>query len=158
MSAVFKKLNLKDQNDIVVLDAPASFEPEIAALQDVAVRRNVDEVERVRFSLAFVTKQEQIDALAGKIARKMDGDVVVWFAYPKGTSKRYTCDFNRDTGWDALGAAGFEPVRQVAIDEDWSALRFRRVEYIKKLTRSKLDAMSEAGQKRVAQQGENTSS
>mgnify|MGYP005835701873 CR=1 FL=1 len=29
-----------------------------------------------------------------------------------------------------------EPVRQVAIDEDWSALRFRRVEYIKTMTRS----------------------
>jgi len=27
--------------------------------------------------------------------------------------------------------AGFDSVRQVAIDEDWSALRFRRVEYIK---------------------------
>jgi hypothetical protein len=34
-----------------------------------------------------------------------------------------------------LGDAGFEPVRQVAIDEDWSALRFRRVEYIKSMTR-----------------------
>ncbi len=26
---------------------------------------------------------------------------------------------------------GFDTVRQVAIDEDWSALRFRRVEFIK---------------------------
>jgi hypothetical protein len=30
-----------------------------------------------------------------------------------------------------MRAAGFDTVRQVAIDEDWSALRFRRVEYIK---------------------------
>lgn len=28
-------------------------------------------------------------------------------------------------------AAGFRPIRQVAIDEDWSALRFRRVEFVK---------------------------
>jgi len=55
----------------------------------------------------------------------------LWFAYPQGTSKRYTCEFNRDTGWSALRSAGFDTVRQVAIDEDWSALRFRRVEYIK---------------------------
>jgi hypothetical protein len=34
-----------------------------------------------------------------------------------------------------LGAAGFEPVRMVAVDEDWSALRFRRVGFIKTLTR-----------------------
>ena len=36
-----------------------------------------------------------------------------------------------DTGWNALKAAGFEIVCAIAIDEDWTALRFRRVEYIK---------------------------
>ncbi len=46
-----------------------------------------------------------------------------------------------------LGAAGFEPVRMVAIDEDWSALRFRRVEHIKKMTRS--FAMTDAGKEKV---------
>jgi len=34
-----------------------------------------------------------------------------------------------------MGKAGFEPVRMVAIDEDWSALRFRRVEFIKTMNR-----------------------
>jgi hypothetical protein len=158
VSAVFKKLNLKDQSEIVVIGAPASFEPELASLQGVAVRRSLDEVERVQFSLAFVTKQEQSDALAGPIAARIEGDAVVWFAYPKASSKRYTCDFNRDRGWDSLGAAGFEPVRQVAIDADWSALRFRRVEYIKKLTRSSLGAISEAGQQRIAAQAKDTPS
>ena len=42
----------------------------------------------------------------------------------KGTSKKYKCDFNRDTGWDELKAAGFDTVRAVAIDEDWTGLRF----------------------------------
>jgi hypothetical protein len=69
------------------------------------------------------------------LAGKIKGDGLVWFAYPKGTSKKYTCDFNRDTGWSALGALGFEPVRMVAIEQNWSALRFRRIEYIKTMTR-----------------------
>ena len=86
--------------------------------------------------LAFVTTQVQVDTLARDVAQATSGDAVVWFAYPKQSSKRYRCDFNRDTGWAALGTAGFEPVRQVAVDEDWSALRFRRVEFIKKLTRA----------------------
>ena len=34
-----------------------------------------------------------------------------------------------------MGDAGFEPVRMVAIDEDWSAVRFRRVEFIKTMNR-----------------------
>jgi hypothetical protein len=81
--------------------------------------------------LAFVTRKSEVDALAPLVAARAQGDAIVWFAYPKGTSKRYSCDFNRDTGWEALKAEGFDTVRAVAIDEDWSALRFRRIEYIK---------------------------
>jgi len=76
-------------------------------------------------------KQSEVDALAPKIAARAEGDATVWFAYPKGTSKKYTCDFNRDTGWAKLKKAGFDTVRAIAIDEDWTALRFRRVEFIK---------------------------
>ena len=47
----------------------------------------------------------------------------------------YKCDFNRDTGWSVLKSAGFDTVRAVAIDEDWSALRFRRAEFIKSTSR-----------------------
>ena len=45
-------------------------------------------------------------------------------AYPKVSSKKYTTDYNRDSGWNLLGEWGMEPVRQVAIDQDWSALAF----------------------------------
>jgi hypothetical protein len=34
-----------------------------------------------------------------------------------------------------LKAAGFDTVRAIAIDEDWSALRFRRTEFIKSTKR-----------------------
>lgn len=37
--------------------------------------------------------------------------------------------------WGALGEAEFEGVRLVAIDEDWSALLFRRIEFIKSIAR-----------------------
>src|SRR5216684_887300 len=110
-SALFTKLNLKDQSEIVVLNAPQSFETEL---------------------------EKKINKLA-------QGDAVVWFAYPKSTSKRYKCEINRDTGWSALGAVGFESVRLVAIDEDWSAKRLRRVEFIKTMKRDSAYAMSRAG-------------
>ena len=70
-------------------------------------------------------------AAAAKLLPKAVGDAIVWLAYPKGTSKRYQCEFNRDNGWAAIEAAGFESVRMVAIDDDWSALRFRRSEFVK---------------------------
>jgi hypothetical protein len=78
-----------------------------------------------------VTRQAELDKLIPQIVKRAKGDAIVWFAYPKGTSKKLTCDFNRDTGWKKLKKAGFDTVRAVAIDEDWSALRFRRVEFIK---------------------------
>ena len=38
-----------------------------------------------------------------------------------------------------------EGVRAVAVDENWSALRFRQPKYIKSLTRDKSRTMSEEG-------------
>lgn len=150
MAGVFPKLNLKDQAEILVLNAPASFEPELAALRGVRVARAAGEVKTITFALAFGTRQAEVDAFAKLVARQAPGDAVIWFAYPKGTSQRYSCEFNRDTGWAALGRAGFEPVRQVAIDADWSALRFRRTEFIKSLTRDKRMALSKAGRARTS--------
>ena len=149
MASVFGKLNLKDQKRILVVNAPASFEPELKALRGVAIDRDVKAADGIEFSLAFVTKQNEVDTLGKAVAKKAQGDAVVWFAYPKGSSKKYKSEINRDSGWKVLGEGGFEPVRMVAIDEDWSAVRFRRVEFIKNLTRGKEHRMSAEGKARA---------
>jgi hypothetical protein len=143
MATVFAKLNLKDHKKIVVLDSPSSFESELAALEGVEVIRELKKAKQVTFSLAFVTTPDEIEALAHKLALKAEGDAIVWFAYPKGTSKRYKSQIGRDNGWNVLGHEGFEPVRMVAIDEDWSAKRFRRTSFIKNMTRPKIYRLTE---------------
>jgi hypothetical protein len=150
MLSTFQKLNLKDQSHILVLNGPESFEPELATLHGVTVLRKLQGPGDIGFALAFVTKQQEVDALAKAISKRAKGDAVVWFAYPKGSSKRYKSEINRDTGWKVLGEEGFEPVRMVAIDEDWSAVRFRRAEFIKTLTRAKEHRMSAQGKARTA--------
>jgi hypothetical protein len=135
VTSVFAKLNLKTQREIAVFNAPSSFETELSRLEGVKILRNPKKPKRIQFALAFATQQAELDRLSTILPAESEGDVVLWFAYPKGTSKRYTCEFNRDTGWHIIRAAGFDSVRQVAIDEDWSALRFRRLEYIKNSTR-----------------------
>jgi len=145
---MFQKLNLKDQKQILVLNAPESFEPELKALRGITVQRDLKSASPIEFSLAFVTTQKEVDTLGKAIAKKAGGDAVVWFAYPKGSSKKYKSGINRDSGWKVLGDAGFEPVRMVAIDEDFSAVRFRRVEFIKTLTRGKEHRMSAQGRAR----------
>jgi hypothetical protein len=95
------------------------------------MRRIVD-ASTVAFALAFVTRQAEVDQLSQALSARAPGDALLWFAYPKSTSKRYHCEVNRDSGWERLRRAGFDSVRQVAIDADWTALRFRREEFIKR--------------------------
>jgi hypothetical protein len=152
MDAVFKKMNFKSAQNVVVINAPQSFEANIDAMQGLtAFVRDFKHVEKTDFALAFCTTQAEVDSIATEAASKLEGDGFLWFAYPKGTSKRYKCEFNRDNGWTLLGSFGFEGVRMVAIDEDWSALRFRRVSYIKTMIRS--FAMTDEGKQKV---GKNT--
>jgi len=68
-----------------------------------------------------VTKQdlESLDAVFDA-AR---ADRLAWIGYPKGG--KLGTDLNRDTLVGAVASKGVQPVRQVSIDETWSALRFR---------------------------------
>jgi hypothetical protein len=152
MSAVFKKLQLKDQPEILVLNAPPSFEAEIAQLAGVTAKRAASAVKEVAFSLAFVTTEPEIDKVVSAIAKKCADDPVVWFAYPKGSSRNYTSQLKRDDGWASLGRAGFEPVRMISIDEDWTAVRFRKPQFIKTMTRGIEHVKSKEGRRKVAQQ------
>jgi hypothetical protein len=150
MNAIFKKMNYKDQAQVFVINAPESFKKEMDEMKMLtAITTSLAGAKEVGFIVAFVTKQKEVDDIAKKVAPQIIGDGLLWLAYPKGTSKKYKCEFNRDTGWTELGKQGFEPVRMVAIDEDWSALRFRRAENIKTMTRS--FAITKTGKKKVAE-------
>lgn len=136
MNPIFAKLNYKAQSELAIINAPDEFFPMMDDMRSLAtIVTDVQQIEQGEFAIAFVKTQQEVDSVSALLAQKIKGDGLVWFAYPKGSSKKYTCDFNRDTGWSTLGALGFEPVRMVAIDENWSALRFRRIEYIKTMTR-----------------------
>lgn len=152
MTPLFKKLNLGTQTTIHVLSAPESFETELQALTGalggLKLQRRV--TGPVTFALAFVKTLADVEKATEQLTSRAADDAILWMVYPKGSSKRYTCEFNRDTGWKRLGDAGYEPVRQVAIDEDWSALRFRKAEFIKTMTRSASSALSSTGRKKAS--------
>ncbi len=149
MIPLFTKLNMGTADVLLVLNAPESFNAALSQLAAVTVRRAATATMKVPFVIGFATTIAERDRISATMARVADGDAVVWMAYPKGTSKKYRCEFNRDGDWSVLGDAGFEPVRQVAIDEDWSALRFRRVEHIKSLQRNNAMAISLEGKRRT---------
>jgi hypothetical protein len=146
ITPVFKKLNFKDQSEILIQNAPASFKPEIKAISALASVSTVTKSKH-DFLLFFVSTLKEINT-AIKVIEKNKTEAVIWFAYPKQSSKKYTCEFNRDTGWQAIGDIGLEPVRQIAVDEDWSALRFKKPEQIKKMIRRESMTLTKAGKEK----------
>lgn len=131
---LFKKLNYKQNLPIYCLNAPAQF-LDYCLNAGITLQTSVEHVQAIHFALAFVDTQEALTAAADCLIPLLEGDAIIWFCYPKMSSKKYSGTINRDQGWEAVGKYGLEPVRQVAIDDDWSALRFRKVDHIKKLTR-----------------------
>ena len=130
MTTVFSKLNLKDQETVVVINSPQSFEDELRQLRGVKIVRDMQGSKSVEFAIVFVTQLKEVERAARDLIKRSVDDAVLWFAYPKGTSKNLESEVNRDTGWEVLRSAGYDSVRLVAIDADWSALRFRRKVYI----------------------------
>lgn len=150
MNALFKKLNFRDQKGILVLNYPDSFTKEVEEMSsETSFLFGIKQAKEIGFAIIFVKKKIEIEEAIASIP-KLAGDATLWFCYPKGTSKNYKCDFNRDTGWSALGEYGLEPVRMVSIDDDWSALRFRKVEYIKNMSRRENTALTKEGKLKIA--------
>jgi hypothetical protein len=74
--------------------------------------------------LAFVRMQADLEGPDAQTAiAAAREDRLAWIAYPKAGA--LGTDLNRDRLAAAVTALGAQPVRQVAIDGTWSALRFR---------------------------------
>jgi len=73
--------------------------------------------------LVFVTDRAALDARRDTIVAAASADRLTWVAYPK--AGQLGTDLHRDTLAAGLTSHGVRPVRQVSLDDVWSALRFR---------------------------------
>lgn len=151
MTPLFKKLQLPSfLDEILILNEPEGFCKELDKLKDITIKESLIQVSEVDFALIFVTEKQQIENRIETVYPKLIGDAVLWFAYPKKSSKKYSSEITRDQGWGVLGDYNLEPVRQIAIDEDWSALRFRKVHFISSMSRKKEFALSSVGKEKTS--------
>jgi hypothetical protein len=109
-----KKLNLKPGMTVRVLGKPAGV-----GLDDVATSSSA----RADAVLVFVKKLADVDAKCAPVVAAAKQDRVAWIAYPK--AGQLATDLNRDILWRYLLAQGIQGVRQIALDDVWSAMRFR---------------------------------
>jgi hypothetical protein len=132
MDNILKKLRYGDQNRIAVLNAPEEFRERInGLLPEVMIDTEINARYLYDFMIVFTPASADVEKLGPACIHNLSDDGKLWLAYPKGRSHKYTTDINRDHGWDTVTETGFRPVSQVAIDDDWSALRFRNSKYIK---------------------------
>jgi len=123
---ITKKLNMKPGQRLWVLNPPEDFQQILDGV-DITAEGSAP-AEAV---LLFVGSLAELKASAPGGLGAVDRKGLMWIAYPKSSSGVKT-DINRDTLWEAMKPSGWRPVRQVALDGTWSALRFRPAEDVDK--------------------------
>jgi hypothetical protein len=137
MDNILKKLRYGHQDRIAVLNAPEEFRERInGLLPEVKIDAEINARYLYDFMIVFTPASADVEKLGPACIHNLSDDGKLWLAYPKGKSRKYTTDINRDRGWDTVTETGFRPVSQVAIDDDWSALRFRNSKYIKQVKKN----------------------
>ncbi len=132
MKGLLSKLNYKGQLRIAVINAEQTFYKAVAReLKGVITDDDIDQRCPYEFMILFVKSAEDVDLLAPVALHNLTADGVLWFCYPKKSSNNYSSNLERDKGWKALNEAGFYGIRMVSVDDDWSAMRFRNIRFIK---------------------------
>jgi hypothetical protein len=73
--------------------------------------------------LVFVLDHADLELRRPMLVEAAAQDRLTWLAYPK--AGKLGTDLNRDRIAEGFVGSSVRPVRQVALDEIWSALRFR---------------------------------
>jgi hypothetical protein len=134
MQTLVEKLNYKGHRRIALLNAEEEFFKLISSdLKDVIIDREIDQRCPYGFILVFVKNISDVEQVSPIILHNLMADGILWYCYPKKSSKKYKSDLDRDHGWDVLTESGLAGIRLISIDEDWSAFRFRNRKYIKSL-------------------------
>jgi hypothetical protein len=126
MLDIIKKIKFKGSG--IVLNAPLIIEVE---LKKLGLKTTLSKGIKNTDTLIFINNNNEfLDFLKNEL-ENIEFDSVLWFAYPKGTSKIKT-DINRDTIRVTGEEFGLKTVSAISIDETWSALRFRPIDKVGK--------------------------
>jgi Bacteriocin-protection, YdeI or OmpD-Associated len=125
INSLHKKLKLKPNQKIAVINKPADFEPTIATLPEGAklVKSYSSKCDVIFW---FVKKADEVEAAQQEVLSALSNTNVIWIAYPKGTSGMQS-DLNRDKGWEPiLARKDISFIAYIAFNEVWSTFCIRR--------------------------------
>ena len=115
---IAKKLHLKPGMRVAVANAPPGF-----SLKSPGVTVGKSLKGDLDLALLFATMQTELKALWPSLLASVKQEGAVWVAYPKKNS-----GIASDLGmgeWDATKGSDWNPVAMIAIDDAWSAVRYK---------------------------------
>ena len=117
-----KKLGIKENSRIGLVNAPKDFESELGELPDGAtfVKRMTNSLDIILF---FVLKERELAQNFSRLAQKLVANGMLWIAWPKKSSGVAT-----DLSFERVQRIGLDgglvDVKICAVDETWSGLKF----------------------------------
>jgi hypothetical protein len=115
--ALSDKLQLKPDQSLAIVNAPEDAALELGGQPIATGPDGADAV------IVYCTNQAELDELRDTYVPPARRDSLTWVAYPKGG--QLGTDLSRDVLAELVRAHGVQPVRQVSLDDVWSALRLR---------------------------------
>jgi hypothetical protein len=131
-SPMAKKLRLAPEHRVAVLNAPDGYLAQLTPgpadmTTDLQPNQAYDAV------LLFVKDIEELRRRGPAAIRATKANGLLWITYPKGGQAAGMTDLPATPWWmrrDVLGEitseTGYKPVAFVAVDDTWTALRFKR--------------------------------
>ncbi|MEZ2334500.1 YdeI/OmpD-associated family protein [Mucilaginibacter sp. RCC_168] len=129
MNVLAKKLQMKPNTRWLLHNAPANYLESLEPLPD-----DVEIVHNTTGSFngiqLFVTNSIELADELKVIVPLLEDDTIFWIIYPKKNSG-ITTDLEMMSSWDAPAQYGIRPVASAAVNEVWTALRFRPFDKVK---------------------------
>jgi hypothetical protein len=117
---IAERLQVKGDRSLAVLGAPADADRLVGAMHARTDAQTADVV------VLFAKDRASLDRDLPAVLAQLRAGAILWIAYPKLTSP-LAGDLHRDVIRALAPGHGLDPVAQIAIDDDWSALRLKRL-------------------------------
>ncbi len=122
-NSISQKLKIKENDSLLTVNAPTDFKQGLEGLpKGVRITSSGKEFQQVHW---FVKNRAQMEMQLDRVLKLVQGEILCWIYYPKGSSKLQT-DLTRDKGWDELLKHDeLQWISLISFDDNWSTFAFR---------------------------------
>ena len=117
-----QKLYIRPNYTVLIVNAPKGYQDGLGKLPEGAkvVSKSSQRVELIQ---VFATTKAEMTEVLRKVKPLLKKNGLLWATYPK--AGQLNTDLKREVVRECAQVLGMEAVAQIAVDEVWSALRFK---------------------------------